>query len=212
MKDGVTGPRNYKLISADGHLMDPPDLWTSQAPAKYRDQVPRMERFEQGDAWVMPGQEPRARSTGWRVPVARPTSRVCWCRLEDINPGCYDAKARVEALDLDGVDAELLFPNGLDWVVDSTDRDFHLTMTRIYNDHCRRSARPRPSASAVRALLPPYGVDDADRRGRAARRDPGHRGVPPQALPDGDPRSIERGGRHGVGGDRGDGQARRRST
>lgn len=45
-------PRDYRLISADGHLLDPPVLWTASAPAKYRDQVPRMERF--GGAALVP--------------------------------------------------------------------------------------------------------------------------------------------------------------
>jgi hypothetical protein len=129
------GPRDYRLISADGHLMDPPDLWTANAPAKYQDQVPRMEHFDKGDAWVFPGRDAPS-PFNWGACAGRaPDQQGLWCRLEDIHPGCYDAKARVEALDVDGIDAELLFPNGLDWVVDSPDRDFHLTMTRIYNDH-----------------------------------------------------------------------------
>ena len=56
MPDAHTA-REYRLISADGHLMDPPDLWTANAPAKYGDQVPRMEHFELGDAWVTPGRD-----------------------------------------------------------------------------------------------------------------------------------------------------------
>ena len=30
--------RQYKLISADGHLNEPGDLWTSRVPEKYKDQ------------------------------------------------------------------------------------------------------------------------------------------------------------------------------
>jgi predicted TIM-barrel fold metal-dependent hydrolase len=153
--------RDYRLISADGHLMDPPDLWTSQAPAKYRDQVPRMERFEQGDAWVMPGRDTPS-PFNWVACAGRaPDEQGLWCRFEDINPACYDAKARVVALDLDGVDAELLFPNGLDWVIDSSDREFHLTMTRIYNDHLSSFCATAPDRFGGAALLPATGVDDA---------------------------------------------------
>ena len=153
--------RDYRLISADGHLMDPPDLWTSNAPAKYRDRVPRMERFEQGDAWVFPDRDTPS-PFNWGACAGRaPDEQGLWCRLEDINPGCYDAKARVEALDLDGVDAELLFPNGLDWVVDSSDREFHLTMTRIYNDHLATFCAYAPDRFGGAALVPAIGADDA---------------------------------------------------
>jgi predicted TIM-barrel fold metal-dependent hydrolase len=156
--------RDYRLISADGHLMDPPDLWTSNAPAKYRDRVPRMERFEQGDAWVFPDRDTPS-PFNWGACAGRaPDQQGLWCRLEDINPGCYDAKARVDALDLDGVDAELLFPNGLDWVIDSTDREFHLTMTRIYNDHLSSFCAYAPDRFGGAALVPAIDIDDAPAR------------------------------------------------
>src|SRR6516165_1955825 len=45
----------YRLISADSHVNEPPDLWTSRVPAEYRDRAPRIERFDDGDAWVLEG-------------------------------------------------------------------------------------------------------------------------------------------------------------
>src|SRR5439155_22195594 len=45
----------YRLISADSHVNEPPDLWTTRVPAEYRDRAPRIERFDQGDAWVLEG-------------------------------------------------------------------------------------------------------------------------------------------------------------
>ena len=47
--------RGYRLIDADTHVNEPPDLWTSRVAAKYRDRVPHMERFEKGDAWLGEG-------------------------------------------------------------------------------------------------------------------------------------------------------------
>ena len=46
---------DYKLISADSHVLEPPDLWASRVPEQYRDRAPRMERFADGDAWVLEG-------------------------------------------------------------------------------------------------------------------------------------------------------------
>jgi predicted TIM-barrel fold metal-dependent hydrolase len=178
--------REYRLISADGHLMDPPDLWTANAPAKYRDQVPRMEHFELGDAWVFPGRDTPS-PFNWGACAGRaPDQQGLWCRLEDIHPGCYDAKARVEALDLDGVDAELLFPNGLDWVVDSTDREFHLTMTRIYNDHVSSFCAYAPDRFGGAALVPAIGVDDAVAEVQRLADAPGIRAYLLKRYPHGD--------------------------
>ena len=38
--------RTYNLISADSHINEPPDLWTTRLPATFKDRAPRMERFE----------------------------------------------------------------------------------------------------------------------------------------------------------------------
>ncbi len=156
-----TGEREYQLISADGHLMEPGDLWIREAPARYRDQVPRLERLEEWDAWVTPGQGP-GHGFNWVACAGRaPDQMDRWCRLEEVNPGAYDPKARVAELDLDGIDAEVLFPNGLDWVVDSKDRDFHLTMTRIYNDRLSSFCAYAPDRFGGAGLVPSIGVDDA---------------------------------------------------
>ena len=38
----------YRLISSDGHIVEPPDVWVDRVPAKYRDRCPRIERFPDG--------------------------------------------------------------------------------------------------------------------------------------------------------------------
>src|SRR6201996_5281432 len=47
-----------KLISADSHVIEPPDIWTSRLPAKYQDRAPKQIRGEQGDQWQFPSSPP----------------------------------------------------------------------------------------------------------------------------------------------------------
>ena len=52
----------YKLISADSHIVEPPDMYSSRIDPKFRDRAPRMERFEtptgrKFDAWVIDGMQ-----------------------------------------------------------------------------------------------------------------------------------------------------------
>ena len=47
--------RPGRLISADSHVNEPPDLWVERVPAALRDRAPRMEHFAEGDAWVIEG-------------------------------------------------------------------------------------------------------------------------------------------------------------
>ena len=34
----------YKLISADSHIVEPPDMYTSRIEPRFRERAPRMER------------------------------------------------------------------------------------------------------------------------------------------------------------------------
>src|SRR5947209_14390974 len=50
----------YGLISGDNHIdltYCPPDLWSSQAPAKWKLLVPRVEELEDGLHWFVEGQD-----------------------------------------------------------------------------------------------------------------------------------------------------------
>ena len=54
--DIATDPEHgYRLISADTHVNEPPDLWTKRVPEALRSRAPRIERFDEGDAWVIEG-------------------------------------------------------------------------------------------------------------------------------------------------------------
>ena len=44
--------RDYRLISADSHVLEPPHLWREYMPAKYHDKIPRVvSDGEGGEAW-----------------------------------------------------------------------------------------------------------------------------------------------------------------
>ena len=50
----------YKLISADSHIVEPPDMYTSRFEPKLRNRAPRMERRKtptgrEYDAWMLEG-------------------------------------------------------------------------------------------------------------------------------------------------------------
>src|SRR5438046_2657149 len=50
-------PRQYRLMSADGHLEVPPERWSHRVPEKYRDRAPRTVHLpDGGDAQMIEGQ------------------------------------------------------------------------------------------------------------------------------------------------------------
>lgn len=134
-----TGGHEYELISADGHVSEPRDLWESRSPARWRDRVPHVEHRADGDYWVVPG------------------GRTA--KLGELTPGAYDPKARLLDLDADGIDAEVLFPNaGPDFAPADEDPEFHLAMVRIYNDFITEFAAVAPDRFGACPILPEIGV------------------------------------------------------
>ena len=106
----MAGPQaKYKLISADGHLNEPRDVWTSRVARKDRDRVPRVDRLAEGDGWVFPGYDTTLPFSWGATAGRKPEDLGQWCTYEDINPGSYDPVARVKEMQQDGVDAELIF-------------------------------------------------------------------------------------------------------
>jgi predicted TIM-barrel fold metal-dependent hydrolase len=151
----------YKLVSADGHLNEPRDVWTSRVAAKDKDRVPRVDSLAEGDGWVFPGYDVTL-PFSWGATAGRnPADMGPWCRYGDINPGSFDPVARVKEMQEDGVDAELIFGsnNPRTFVAGHEDADLHHEMIRAYNDFMSEFCATAPDRLGGTALLPNRGVE-----------------------------------------------------
>jgi predicted TIM-barrel fold metal-dependent hydrolase len=172
--------RTYKLISADSHINEPPDLWTSRVPAEFRDRAPRIEHFDQGDAWVMEGAlDPINFGANCNVGLP-PEQRPAWIKFEDVRTGGWDPAARLGEQDQDKVDAEILYPtprvsNQVLWYTE--DRDFHLACIRAYNDWLAEYCAYAPDRLWGVALMPNVGVEEAVAELRRTMAMPGIKGA-----------------------------------
>jgi predicted TIM-barrel fold metal-dependent hydrolase len=179
--------RRYRLISADSHVNEPPDLWTSRVPAGLRDRAPRVESFPEGDAWVIEGVDEPV-NFGWNACAGLPPEQMTgWSRFEDTRRGGYDPAARIEEMDRDGVDAEVLYPTPRlsNAIVANRDPEYHLAMVRAYNDWISEYVEHAPERFAGLAILPNRGVEAAVAEiGRVLDR-PGMRGVVMGCYPNG---------------------------
>jgi hypothetical protein len=109
-----------RLISGDNHIdltYCPPDLWSSQAPSKWKLLVPRVEELEDGCHWFVEAQDKGmwngvgpgflkrtpgffARTTRWPVGFEWDTAR---------QPRPTTPELRLADLDRDGLDAEVVY-------------------------------------------------------------------------------------------------------
>lgn len=177
----------YRLISGDSHVNEPGDLWTKRVPAKFRDRAPRIERFEQGDAWVIEGVRDPINFGMNACAGLEPSDMHAWSRFEDLRPGGYDPGARIAEMDRDGVDAEVLYPTPrlAQGVVATRDADFHLALVRAYNDWLSEYVARAPERFAGLVLLPNRGAASAVAEIDRVLSRPGMRGVMLGCYPNG---------------------------
>jgi predicted TIM-barrel fold metal-dependent hydrolase len=172
--------REYRLIDADCHTLEPPHIWDTWLPGEFRERAPKVVKDEAGgDAWSFgPG---KLMHIGL---VATPGMRyedIRWkgYGFDTIRRSCFDGKARLADMDVDGVDAEFLFPSQrtmFHFMMDP-DRDFHRAGIRAYNDWLAEEfCAPGPERLFGLAQMPNLGVEEAVAEMERCRRQ-GFRGV-----------------------------------
>jgi predicted TIM-barrel fold metal-dependent hydrolase len=180
-------PNQYRVISADTHVLEPADLWTSRVDPKYRDRVPRIEWLDKGGAWIIEGaKEPI--SFGFTMAAGRPAAALTdWLRPDEVDVESWDMpERRLEIQDADNIDAELLFPNRpFQGVVAQRDPDFHLAMVRAYNDWLSEFCSFAPNRLGGVATIPNRGVDAAVAEVERTAQMPGIAGFLMSAYPHG---------------------------
>src|SRR5262245_31213658 len=123
----------YKVISADNHILEPRDLFVTRMPKEFRDRAPRVARGEDGgDGWTFDGGPPE-RTLGIEATAGRQV-KISGYKWEEILPGNYDGAAHLADMDTAGVDAVMLYPSVplVAWTMGAS--DFALALIQTFND------------------------------------------------------------------------------
>jgi predicted TIM-barrel fold metal-dependent hydrolase len=157
--------REYRLIDADCHVVEPPHIWDTWLPKKYKDRAPKLVKdSEGGDAWqLQPGKEPMY--IGLVATAGMRFEEMKWkgYTYQTIRKGCFDGKARLEDMDIDGVDAEFIYPSQrtMYYFMGNDDRDFHRAGVQAYNDYMAKEfCSADPERLFFLAQMPNLGVDE----------------------------------------------------
>ena len=104
---------DYRVISADNHVIEPVDLWTSRGESKFKDRAPHIERIDNSDWWVCES-EPLVSTTGAGamagVRFEAPEALSRQGNVEDVRPGGYIPEEHVKDMDIDGIDVSIVYP------------------------------------------------------------------------------------------------------
>jgi predicted TIM-barrel fold metal-dependent hydrolase len=119
------------IVDLDAHLVEPADLWTSRLPARYRDAGPHIELLPMGQPKLDGGryiEEPGTEGkpiAWWRyedyeysvkrliAAAGYPADEISLdgVTMDDMRPGCWKPSGRLADMDLNGVEAQMCFPN-----------------------------------------------------------------------------------------------------
>lgn len=150
----------YKVISADDHIVEERNLFVERMPKEFRDQAPRMARAaDGGDGWAW-GDKPPQRSLGLEATAGR-AAQATGYRWEDIFPGNYDGAAHLADMDQGGVDAALMFPTITMAAWSMKDSPFAMAMFDTFNTWMMQDfCAPNPARLIGLPCLPVnHGID-----------------------------------------------------
>lgn len=151
--------QRYRVVDADGHVLEPPTGMWERAPAEFRDRMWRIERDPQGREWkIFDGD--RTPAAGLAFAGTAGMSRADQDRARrgellytEVRPAAFDPAARIPDLDADGIDQTVLYPTTLLGIPAVADHRFAAAVCRAYNewlaDYCRHAPRRLFGVAAV---------------------------------------------------------------
>ena len=128
----------YRVISSDGHVFEPADLWKPRMKPEFRDRAPYVGRMENGgDAWFCDGHLLVEAVTGGSQAGLRfdTPEQLSYADTMDMQrPGGWDPDEHVKDMDIDGIDMEIIYPTAGDNAYRVEDSLLLDDICRAYND------------------------------------------------------------------------------
>src|SRR5437016_2780522 len=172
--------RTYKVIDADGHILEPLDLWDRYMDPAYRERAPRLIIGDNGkERLLVEGKilgNPKGLGRLGGVGARDGSVRVDVMKYADGRPGGFDPHARIKDLDLDGIDAAFLYPSIGLFSGAVSDPKLAAAMCRAYNRWLADYCTPYPDRLFGIAMLPMQSVELAIEEMRFARQTLGMKG------------------------------------
>jgi predicted TIM-barrel fold metal-dependent hydrolase len=158
------------IIDADGHVMEPPDMWQRFIDPAFRDRAPGLVQTPDGRARLVSGGRFSPRDDAISAAMLARFGADTRKRLPAYHAAGYSAESQVQALDAGGVAISFLYPTQGLYVasVDDLDPALGIAICRAYNDwlleFCAHAPeRLRPVGMLVALHDPRAAVDEARR-------------------------------------------------
>jgi uncharacterized protein len=172
--------RTYNVVDADGHILEPLDLWNHYIDPKFRDRAPRIVRTETGTEQLIMDEHTvgngrlgigRIGAVGARQGIVSDTMEY-----KDGKAGGFDPHKRIPDMDLDGIDAAFLYPSLGLFSGAIHDPELAAAVCRAYNRWLADYCKPYPERLFGVAMLPMQEVNLAIAEMRFAKKELGFKG------------------------------------
>ncbi len=132
-------PADVRPVSVDDHIIEPPHLWQTWLPARFRERGPRVVELADGtEAWSYEDRIVQTFRGSTRTLAGFDDEPRGVARFSEMRPGCYEPTARLADMDLDGVWAQVAFPDYCRFAghrfLEGNDPELAVACVRAYND------------------------------------------------------------------------------
>ncbi|MBV9374105.1 MAG: amidohydrolase family protein, partial [Alphaproteobacteria bacterium] len=151
--------RAYNVIDADGHILEPLDLWDKYIDPQFRDRAPKVAKGENGKERLVIEEHAvgdnrigigRIGAVGARQGVVEADTMA----YKDGKPGGFDPHKRIPDMDADGIDAVFLYPSLGLFSGAIHDPPLAAAVCRAYNRWLADYCKPYPERLFGVAMLP----------------------------------------------------------
>ena len=163
-------------IDADGHIMEPPDLWENYLEPKYRDRALRLKIDEDGVEYLEVDRKKSFGTYGGLAQLggqgrpefnARANTPGQITYVEATPPGAVDPHERIKVMDADRIDVAFLYPSlGICWEQECEDPQLAAAYCRAYNNWMFDFCEPYPDRLKPIAHISLLDIDEAIKEAR----------------------------------------------
>ena len=166
-----------KVVDADTHFTEPHDLWTSRAPAEWKDRVPHVTPVDGEASWVVDGEVLGRAGAGGVIDrhgvKGRSFEGLYEWGIDQAHPGSYDPVARLQLLDEVGIFAQIIFPGvvglgGQKLAEVVQEARLRTLCTEIFNDFNAELQSGSGNRLLPMAILPMWDIEASVREARRA--------------------------------------------